>query len=118
MKINIYEKLNNWNDTIKKSRYNKYSANNFKKKEMQKIGYYLRNVPKITEYPIKIICKWHIKNSRRDLDNMSIKSVLDEMQLVGILENDNIKHITEIVYKAIKDDKDYLEIELIKADVE
>ena len=46
------------------------------------------------------------------LDNKSLKSVLDQMQLSSILENDNIKHINKITYEAIKDVKDYLEIEI------
>lgn len=41
---------------------------------------------------------------------MSIKSVLDQMQLQGILENDNVKHIQEITYKYLKDMEDYLEM--------
>ena len=36
--------------------------------------------------------------------------MLDAMQLKGILENDNIAHISEITYKAVKDKKDYLEM--------
>ena len=63
-----------------------------------------------------MICRWHIKNSCNDLDNKSIKSVLDKMKKMGILENDNIKHITGIEYQAIKDNKDYLEMEIIEAE--
>lgn len=36
------------------------------------------------------------------------------MQRMEILENDNIKHITSIEYQAIKDNKDYLEMEIIE----
>lgn len=36
------------------------------------------------------------------------------MQIMGILENDNIKHISEINHKAIKDSKDYLILEIDK----
>lgn len=112
MKIKIDYKLDNWNETINRCRYNKYGANTHKKKEMDIIRYYLLNIPKITEYPVKLECLWHIKNMNRDLDNQSLKSVLDQMQLSGILENDNCKHINEINHKIIKDDKDYLEIEI------
>lgn len=115
MKIIIDYKLNNWNDTIKHCRYNKYSANNIKKQEMAIIGHYLRNVPQITEYPIELYCRWHIRNANSDLDNKSLKSVLDEMQKLSIIENDNIKHINKITYEAIKDNQDYLEIEITKA---
>lgn len=110
--ILIDMKLDNWNDTIKICRTSKYGANSRKKREMQSIGYFIKRMKKIEKYPVKINCRWHIKNSNADLDNCSLKSVLDCMQELGILENDNIKHIQEINYKAIKDEKDYLEIEI------
>lgn len=113
-KIIIDQKLTTWNEIINQNRRNKYMANNIKQKEMKLIQYYLYKIPKIKEYPIKIICKWHVKNINSDLDNKSIKSVLDIMQKIGILENDNIKHITNIEYQAIKDKRDYLEMEIIE----
>ena len=114
MKIVIDMKLQTWNEIINQNRRNKYMANNIKQKEMETITYYLLNVKKIQNYPVKIVCKWHIKNVNSDLDNKSIKAVLDIMQKMGILENDNIKHITGIEYQAIKDNKDYLEMEIIE----
>lgn len=108
MQIIIDLKLDNWNDTIGYCRVNKNYANIKKREEMEAIGYYLKGLPKIEKYPIEIECEWHIKNSRNDLDNKSLKSVLDCMQKVGIIENDNCKHITKIVYNYVKDDRDYL----------
>lgn len=113
MKIVIDYKLDNWNDTINHCRNNKYKANTRKKKEMDIIRYFLLNVPKIEHYPIKLNCIWHVTNMNSDLDNKSLKAVLDQMQLSGILKNDNCKHINEINHKVIKDTKDYLEIEII-----
>jgi Holliday junction resolvase RusA-like endonuclease len=112
MKIIIDYKLDNWNDTIAHNRANRYAGAIRKKKEMDIIKYFLIGKPKITEYPIRIDCTWHIKNINSDLDNKSLKSVLDAMQQVGILENDNIKHIQEINHKAVKDNKDYLELDI------
>ena len=112
MKVIIPMKLDNWNDTIKRCRANKYGANTHKKAEMRAISYFIGKIPKIDKYPLKLTLNWHIKNVRSDLDNKSIKSILDCMQNIGILENDNIKHINEITYKAIKDDKDYVEMEI------
>ena len=77
---------------------------------MRDISYYLDQIPKITEYPVKIVFKWHIKNSNADLDGKSCKSILDCLQNLCKLENDNIKHITEITYIAIKDTEEYVEI--------
>lgn len=112
-KLTIDYKLDTWNDTINHCRNNRYGANNRKKKEMQLIKSFLRGVPKIEKYPIKLICYWHVRNMASDLDNKSLKSVLDAMQETGIIENDNCKHIKEIVYKSVKDERDYLEIEIV-----
>ena len=116
MKITINYKLSNWNDIINANRRNKYIGAKLKKVEMGYIRYFLIGKPKITKYPIKLICTWHVKNISSDLDNKSIKAVLDEMQEVGMLENDNIAHINEITYKAVKDTRDYLEIDIYEAE--
>lgn len=114
MKIKIDYKLDNWNETINKSRRNVFIANNSKKKEMAIVKTFLDGIKPITKYPIKINCEWHIKNINSDLDNKSLKAVLDEMQITGILENDNVKHINEINHKAIKDKEDYLILEVLE----
>ena len=116
MKIVVDYKLDNWNETININRRNRYAAADRKKKESKIVSAFLLNTPKIKKYPIKINCLWHVSNINSDLDNKSLKVVLDTMQKVGILENDNIKHIPEINHKAIKDKKDYLEMEVIRGD--
>ena len=114
MKIIIDLKLSNWNDIINAGRRNKYVGNQLKQKEMKKTSSFLIEKPKIKKYKIKLICTWHIKNINQDLDNKSLKMVLDQLQVQGILENDNLKHINEITHKYIKDTKDYLELEIIE----
>lgn len=113
MKVTIPLKLANWNDIISQCRTNKYYANTHKKAEMKDISWFVRNIPPITKYPIKMVFTWHIKNSRSDLDNKSVKSILDCMQNLGILENDNIKHIDTITHKAVKDDTEFVEMEIL-----
>lgn len=112
MRIVIDYKLDNWNDTIKHNRVNKFEGNREKKREMNIIKLFLLNTPKIEKYPIKINCIWHTTNMGSDLDNKSIKAILDEMQEMGILENDNCKHINEINYKVVRDIKDFLVMEI------
>lgn len=112
MKIIINYKLDNWNDTVNVNRRNKYAAASKKKKEMEIVKSFLIGVKKIEKYPIKLTCTWHVKNIGSDLDNKSLKAVLDAMQEVGILENDNINHIPEICHIAKKDKEDFLEIEM------
>ena len=111
-RIIIDYKLNNWNDVISHNRADKYVGAREKKREMNIIKLFLLDTPKITKYPIKINCIWHTENLGSDLDNKCIKAVLDQMQEMGILENDNCKHIKEINYKVQKDIKDYLVMEI------
>lgn len=113
IKILIDHKLDNWNDIIGQNRSNRYFGASKKKKEMELIKAYIGNISKIEKYPIKLNCIWHVRNMNSDLDNKCLKSVLDCMQEMGILENDNIKHITEINHKAVKSDRDYLELEVV-----
>ena len=112
IKIVIDYKLSNWNDTIKYNRIDKYVGAREKKREMNIIKLFLLNTPKIEKYPIKINCYWHTTNMGRDLDNMSLKAVLDEMQELEILKNDNCKCINEINHKVVRDIKDFLIMEI------
>lgn len=79
---------------------------------MNAISYYLYKLPKIDKYPVKMTFKWHIKSVISDLDNKSVKSILDCLQNIGKLENDNIKYINEISHIAVKDNTDYVEMEI------
>ena len=112
MKIIIDYKLDNWNETIACNRANRYVGANRKKKESRIVMMYLLGIKPIKKYPIQLNCTWHVSNLNSDLDNKSLKVVLDTMQSMGILENDNIKHIPMINHKAVKDKKDYLEIDI------
>lgn len=112
IKIKIDYKIDTWNETIAYNRADKYVGAKRKKTEMNIIKLFLLNVPKIEKYPIKINCTWYVKNFGSDLDNKSLKPVLDAMQKMNIIENDNIKHIREINHKAVKSEKDYLIMEI------
>ena len=112
MKFIIDMKLDNWNNIIGRCRSNKIGANTHKQKEMKYLSYYMMGLPKIKNYPIEMTFTWHIKSLLSDLDNKSIKSILDEMQILGILENDNIKCINKITHIAVNDKKEYVEIEI------
>lgn len=118
MKLIIDYKLDNWNDTINKSRTNYAYANDIKQKEMKIIEFFIKeqNLKPIEKYPIKLNCVWHVKYFKGDLDNKSLKSVLDQLQKSNILKNDNLKHINEINHKVMKDTHDYLELEMIESE--
>lgn len=112
MKVKIPLKLNSWNDIIRECRANKYSANSHKQAEMRDISWFVKNIPPIKEYPIEIVFTWHMRGNA-DLDGKSCKSILDCMQNLGIIENDNIGHISKITYIAVKDKEEYVEMEIL-----
>ena len=114
MKIIFDYEFDSWNKTIAKCRANYYYANAQKKKEMEYVKWELirQKIQPIKEYPIKITCYWHRKTKQMDIDNMSVKSALDQMQKSGILKNDNLNCITEIHHIYIQDTKNYLEMEI------
>lgn len=116
MTFRINFKLDNWNKIIGRCRANRFYANKHKQQEMKLIRDSLIDLPKIDKYPVQIVFKWHVKASTSDLDNKSVKNILDEMQIMGILENDNIKHINKITHYAIKDKADYVDVEIIEGD--
>lgn len=111
MRFKIDMKLKNLNETISDGRGNRFKANANKQKEMLRIMEYLPE-ERITEFPIKIHFKWHMKNINADLDNRIEKNILDAMVKVGILPNDNIKHINYISHEAIKAKSDWVEVEI------
>ena len=84
LKIIFNHKFPNWNDIINTDRYNKYAGAKLKKKEMEEASIYLKNIPKIEKYPIKINCIWYVKNINSDLDNNYInnrsRSFLNQIQ--------------------------------------
>lgn len=111
MKFVIPKKLHNWNDIIGHNRANRFYANKQKQEEMEEISEHM-NIEPVKNYPIKMVFKWHIKSKISDLDNKSVKSILDELQRLKVIKNDNIKYINEITYIAIPDKEDYVEVEI------
>ena len=116
MKFKIDLKLHNWNEIIGYGRANKYYANSKKQQEMKNISYFMIGLPKITDYPVQMIFTWYVKNRGQDLDNKCVKSILDQMQIQGILENDNMKHINKITHCIMPSTREYVEVEVVKDD--
>ena len=77
---------------IKESRANYYKANNKKKQEMMYVRLATMKVPKVTEYPVKIMFIWHVKDKNRDIDNMVGKAIID-----GLVQAKYLKMIILIV---------------------
>jgi len=103
--------LNEW---IKIERGNRYAAAKIKKDTTYAISLMLNGQPKIPT-PCGLIFIWTIPNKRRDLDNISFatKFVLDGMVKAGVIENDNLKHITSLHHEFKIGDTVGVEIEVI-----
>lgn len=94
-------KFTSFNDYISAERSNKFYGSTIKKKETNAVAYYMRNVEPIKEYPITIKMTWLFKTRNSDLDGMAFgrKVILDGMQKAGVLRNDNLTCIDEIIEK-------------------
>lgn len=114
MKITIRDKILNWNEYIAKERSNLYLASKIKKKELEIVRYATIGMKYTGKYPIKLICTWHFKDKRKDLDNCKLKGVLDGLVKCGVIKNDNLNCITTIIYKSVVDGEEYLEMEIME----
>lgn len=100
-----------WNTYIRSERSSKYLAAKIKASDKNAIAYLTRFKPPYTGgYPCQIVAVASFKNTRRDLDNLRLKGIIDGLVEAGKLENDNINHIQQITIKGIKSDKDTLTI--------
>ena len=105
MKIHIDYDFDNWNEYIRKERSNKYWASNVKKKEIDIVRYSTIGMKYKGKYPIKITYLKYFKDKRQDLDNVRIKGIQDSLVKLGIIKNDNLNCIQEIVFKPIFSDE-------------
>ena len=99
------------NEYIKAERGNKFAAANIKKKETEVARVHF--LSKICKTPCKLKFIWHVKNKRKDLDNITFakKFILDGMVKANAIENDNLNHIVGFIDEVIFDGNDYVEIE-------
>lgn len=112
MKIKLDYIPPNWNEYINKERSSKFSANDIKKRELEEVRYATVGIRYKGKYPIRLIITKHFKDYRQDLDNCRYKGILDGLVKCGVIKNDNLKHIQEIVLKSKIDGQEYMELEL------
>ena len=98
------------NEYISKERANKYIASKIKKEETY-IAYLAFRGKKFNT-PCKIRFIWHVKNKRRDLDNIAFskKFILDSMVKAKAIPNDNLTHIIAFEDTYVLDTKEGVEI--------
>jgi len=112
--IRLDHKYTTLNEYVNAERSNRYKAAKIKREEGYITKLLLRGVK-----PIKTPCglrfHWHRTHKRHDLDNIGFASkfILDAMVDNKIIPNDNLNHITRIEHVYIKDNKEFVEIEVI-----
>ena len=116
MKFSIPHVPIGWNEYIKAERRSLYIANDIKQKEKIIVKMATRGLKWEGGYPISIKFYVHFKDKRRDLDNTRLKGVLDGLVSAGIIKNDNLNCIQEILIAPIFDDLEQLDIEIKKID--
>lgn len=103
------------NEYINIERSNKYKAAKIKRDTTFALKMMLLGKPKI-KTPTGLKLTWLIPNKRRDLDNISFacKFLLDGMVKAGLIENDNLNHITELHHRFEISDKVGVRIEVLE----
>lgn len=108
----IKYKFENMNTYINKCRRNPFLANGIKQKETEIARQEFLKEPKVTNYPIELSFKWHIKNKLSDLDGKIPKSIIDGMVRAEIIADDNVKYIQKITHEYVEDKEEYVEVEI------
>lgn len=67
--------------------------------------------------PVVVQIEWHESDRRRDFDNIvsAKKFILDAMQKMGIIPNDDRKHVRQVSDEIVDDDKDFVVVKLYEA---
>ena len=116
MKLIINHSYTDLNTYIKKERTHRQIAAKVKKEETQFSEWETMYKHHKLNYPLKIIFTWHIKNRKKDPDNICFakKFVLDGFVKSGFLTGDGQKQVSAFEDKFIIDEEEYVEIELLE----
>jgi len=109
------------NEYINAERRNRFMAAKIKKDETFAASVAISNAMRKGvefKWPCKIKFTWHLKNKRKDPDNVSFskKFILDGMQKAGFVPNDNLKYITGFIDEFVVDGKGIVEIEEVRSE--
>jgi len=100
-----------WNEYIHTERGNRYAAAKVKKAEKDAIAALCRfKAPYSAGYPCKIVFAAYFSSKRKDLDNLRLKGIIDGLVAAGMIENDNLSKIQEIVLTANFNKEESLQI--------
>ena len=98
MKLIIPGELTDLNTYIKKMNSNRFSGNEVKQDETQRVAMEARicRLGAVTNYPVRIAYHWYSKDRRKDIDNVAFskKFINDGLVAAGVLENDSRKYVS------------------------
>ncbi len=97
MILTIKGELTDLNTYIKALNGNRWSGNDVKQTETERVAYEARlaRLEPIEKYPVRITYRWYSPDQRKDVDNVAFskKFINDGLVVAGILENDSRKFI-------------------------
>ena len=95
--LTIKGELTDLNTYIKALNGNRWSGNEIKQTETDRVAYEARiaRLQPAQAYPVKITYRWYSPDQRKDVDNVAFskKFINDGLVSAGILENDSRKFI-------------------------
>jgi hypothetical protein len=96
--LTIKGELTDLNTYIKALNGNRWSGNDIKQVETERVAYEARlaRLKPVEKYPVKITYRWYSPDQRKDTDNVAFakKFINDGLVVAGILENDSRKFIS------------------------
>lgn len=114
----IHQRLPSLNEYINKCKHNRHIAAKFKENIDRTIYYEIKNQLqdlKIVK-PVKIYITWIEENKRRDVDNVysAVKYIQDALVKAKVLQNDNMKYVTDVKNKIYYAEQSYVIVEIIE----
>lgn len=100
-------RLTSLNEYINAERTNRYAAAGIKKKNQRDIEVFLRSAVNRGELHhhdcASLTMTWTVPNKRRDLDNIAFatKFIQDALVEIGVFDDDNLDHITQLHHYAV-----------------
>lgn len=115
----IEERLPGLNDYTCACRAHWSKGADLKRRVEETIGWYILNAKRRgtlhpTSARLVLHIEWHERDMRRDVDNIVFakKFILDAMQKMGIIPDDDRKHVAGVYDEIVDDDVDYVRVSL------
>ncbi len=84
------------NTYINAERTNRYVAAGLKRSQTEIVAYYARHKKPVPSYPVRVVYRWYMRDSRKDIDNVAFakKFINDGLVEVGVLKGDSQRFVS------------------------